>query len=144
MQAVARILGAVAVILMGQRFGRVLPLLLIVPVAVLQATMLLLAGGTGWVWSATQIMDGLVTYYALPLLLGTCAATEPGGRAAVWGGLASKIGLATGPVMGGVIYSIFGFRGVIILGCVGIGLAAIFSASAAAALPVRLRSPDQE
>jgi hypothetical protein len=128
------VFGAFCVILMGMRFGRIRPLLVIIPIALSEALLLLTFGGNGPIWIVGQIIDGVLVYYSLPVLLGTCAATEPGGRAAVWGGLASKVGLATGPALGGTIILFGSYKTALVVGCVGMATAAALASFAATRL----------
>ena len=134
------VLGALIVIVIGMRFGRVLPLSVTIPVALLEGALLLLGKHSEPNWVTAQILDGALTYYALPLLLGTCAATDPGGRAPIWGGLASKLGLATGPALGGFLIET-SYRGLIAGGAAGMALAGAVAIYAAARLAHAHRDP---
>ena len=95
-------LGSVVVVVMGVRFGRLLPLVL---------GMILTLGGT-WVFHLshnfqvylwTNILTGATWCFVIPYLLGMCAAFDPQGRMAALGGFFSKMGLASGPLAAALI-----------------------------------------
>ncbi len=98
--------GSVLVVVMGIRFGRLVPMLI---------GLVLTLGGT---WAFHLIYDksmGLQVYFwaniltaitwcfVIPYLLGMCAAFDPQGRMAALGGFFSKMGLATGPLCAALI-----------------------------------------
>jgi predicted MFS family arabinose efflux permease len=125
------VLGSVAVLGIGARFGRVRPLLLIAPAIAIEALLLLGSAASAQTWYAAQTVDNLLTFFALPLLLGACAAAGRDGRTAVWGGLASKVGVATGPMLGGALLGTAGVKPLIVASCAGIlaaGASAVFAA----------------
>ncbi|MBV6422753.1 MAG: hypothetical protein NAOJABEB_00537 [Steroidobacteraceae bacterium] len=120
--------GSLLVIVFATRFGRAVPLAvaLIVTLAGIwalhysqyRALFLLANCATGITWSLV-----------IPYLLGLCSAFDSTGRAAALGGFASKLGLATGPLIGALVQSGGRYGLLINLSCVGIVLCA------AAALP---------
>lgn len=94
------LLGPLVVIVMGVRFGRFLPLALVM--------LLTLAGTAAFLWSAhpaaylvancgTGITWGMVMAY----LLGMASQFDSAGRTAAAAGFVSKIGLASGPLVAG-------------------------------------------
>lgn len=132
--------GAVVAIAMGLRFGRVMPLALIVPVALAEGLLLACARGSPLVWTTAQLVDGVLTFYALPWLLGTCAATSPGGPQAVWGGIGSKLGLASGPALGGATILAAGYGGLVAFGIAGMAIAGVLAVAAALGIARRASS----
>ena len=91
-------LGAVLVIVLSTRFGIFKPIL---------AGMLLTIAGTyvfnysdvKWIWIAANIGTGITWNFVISHLLGMCARFDQTGQTAVWGGFASKMGLASGPML---------------------------------------------
>ena len=94
--------GSALVVWLGTRLGRQWPLL---------AAIALTAIGNGaLLWSRipeiyllANLGVGLTWAFVMPYLLGMCAAFDPGGRLAALGGLASKLGLATGPLVAALL-----------------------------------------
>jgi predicted MFS family arabinose efflux permease len=91
-------LGAVLVIVISTRFGIFKPIL---------GGMLLTLAGTyvfnycevKWIWIAANIGTGITWNFVISHLLGMCARFDQTGQTAVWGGFASKMGLASGPLL---------------------------------------------
>ncbi|NQZ05723.1 MAG: MFS transporter [Algicola sp.] len=92
------LVGAVLVIVIGTKFGRTVPL----------AAAILLTAFCSWVlhFSASEsvylyanIVIGICWAFVLPYLFGICAALDKAGQLAALGGFASKMGLATGPMV---------------------------------------------
>jgi len=91
-------LGAVLVIVLSTRFGIFKPII---------AGMLLTLVGTytfnycevKWIWIAANIGTGIMWNFVISHLLGMCARFDQTGQTAVWGGFASKMGLASGPML---------------------------------------------
>ncbi len=96
------LLGPLLVILVGVRFGRFLPLALV---------MLLTLGGTAlFHWSADPIAylvancgTGITWGMVMAYLLGMASQFDGAGRTAAAAGFISKIGLASGPMVGGYL-----------------------------------------
>jgi hypothetical protein len=86
------------VIVLSTRFGIFKPIL---------AGMLLTIAGTyvfnysdvKWIWIAANIGTGITWNFVISHLLGMCARFDQTGQTAVWGGFASKMGLASGPML---------------------------------------------
>ncbi|MCR6659532.1 MAG: MFS transporter [Asticcacaulis sp.] len=98
-------LGSVLVIVMGLRFGRLLPAM---------AGLVLTLGGTfafHWIYGVhgldvyfwANILTAITWAFVIPYLLGMCAAFDPQGRMAALGGFFSKMGLASGPLAAALI-----------------------------------------
>lgn len=98
-------LGSALVVIMGVRFGRLLPAM---------AGLLLTLGGTyAFHWSYggngldiyfwANILTAITWAFVIPYLLGMCAAFDPQGRMAALGGFFSKMGLASGPLVAALI-----------------------------------------
>lgn len=96
------ILGALLVIVLYTRFGRVLPLS--------AAILLTIAGVFALHYSGNKILFlvancgmGITWAFVIPYLLGLAAEFDKTGRMAALGGFASKAGLASGPMAAGLL-----------------------------------------
>lgn len=94
------ILGAVLVIVFGLAMGRFWPLLV--------SLALTIAGNYAFHWSgdanvfiAANVLTAITWAFVIPYLLGMAASFDKGGQTAALGGFCSKMGLATGPLVGG-------------------------------------------
>lgn len=94
------IAGAVLVIVFGLRMGRFWPLL--------GSMALTIAGNYAFHWTgdpsvfiAANILTAITWAFVIPYLLGMCASFDKAGQTAALGGFCSKMGLATGPLIGG-------------------------------------------
>jgi len=91
-------IGAVLVIVISTRFGIFKPII---------GGMLLTLVGTyafnyssvKWAWIAANVGTGITWNFVISHLLGMCARFDRTGQTAVWGGFASKMGLASGPML---------------------------------------------
>ena len=94
--------GAVLVIMMGTRFGRLQPLLLAMAVT--------LAGIAAFYWSGNHLvfflanlLTAITWSFVVPYLFGMASALDPSGRMASLAGFASKLGLASGTAAAGLV-----------------------------------------
>lgn len=95
-------LGSVLVILFGTRFGRVR--MLTVSLLLTAAGMYVLHGSASvMIYALANAGTGITWAFVMPHLLGMCARCDTSGRAAALGGFASKMGLATGPLVGALL-----------------------------------------
>ena len=90
--------GAVLVVLVGVRFGRLWP--------ILGGTLVALAGNAAYhfatapaVFIVANVSTEIAWFFVIPYLLGLCAQFDRGGRSAALAGLFSKLGLASGPLV---------------------------------------------
>jgi predicted MFS family arabinose efflux permease len=91
-------LGALSVVILSTRFGLFKPIL---------GAMILTIAGTyvfnfsdvKWIWIAANVGTGITWNFVISHLLGMCARFDQTGQTAVWGGFASKMGLASGPML---------------------------------------------
>ncbi len=91
-------LGAVLVIVLKLRAGRVRPIL----AALLLCSAGMLAfrySGSGVMYALANIVTAVAWAFGIPYLLGMCAAFDRQGRAATLASVASKLGLASGPLV---------------------------------------------
>jgi len=91
-------IGALLVVFVSTRFGLFKPIL---------GAMILTVGGTyvfnfsdvKWIWIVANVGTGITWNFVISHLLGMCARFDETGQTAVWGGFASKMGLASGPML---------------------------------------------
>lgn len=109
------IIGAVLVVALGVRIGRWRPLLIGVVLAIV--------GTAAFHWSADPIVyiaancvTGSAWSFIIAYLLGMAAEFDRGGRSAAAAGFISKMGLATGPFIAGVLLERGGY-GLLINAC---------------------------
>jgi predicted MFS family arabinose efflux permease len=96
------IIGSVLVIVVGTRFGRLRTVLF--ALALTAAGMWILRYSAMPTMYAIANCGTAITWsFVIPYLLGTCAKLDVSGRAAAFGGFASKMGLATGPLAGALL-----------------------------------------
>lgn len=91
-------LGALLVVVIGTRWGRLAP--------IVAGTLVFLLGTLAFRWSAVPavfvaacIATAIAVFFVIPFLLGLCAEFDRGGRAAALAGLFSKLGIASGPFL---------------------------------------------
>ena len=122
-------LGAVLVIVVSTRFGIFKPIL---------GGMLLTLVGTyifnysdvKWIWIAANIGTGITWNFVIAHLLGMCARFDQTGQTAVWAGFASKMGLASGPMLFSFIVGARNYSALIVT-----ALALLILATFASAIP---------
>jgi predicted MFS family arabinose efflux permease len=120
-------LGAVLVIVVSTRFGIFKPIL---------GGMLLALAGTyvfnycevKWIWIAANIGTGIMWNFVISHLLGMCARFDQTGQTAVWGGFASKMGLASGPMLFSLIVGAGNYSALIAMALVLLACATLASA----------------
>ena len=102
------------------RTGRVRPVVLGILATLFSVGLLLLPGGTAFFMA--NVLFGICFALTLPYLLGLASELEPTGQMAALGGFASKMGLATGPAVAGLIIGDDQFDRVILLSISLLGL----------------------
>lgn len=96
------ILGSMLVVVMATRYGRWWPLLLGMSLTVL-GTLLLHWSGQPWAFLLANCGVGITWAFVIPYLFGMCAHFDPVGQMASLGGFASKMGLASGPLLAALL-----------------------------------------
>jgi len=120
-------LGALLVVLISTRFGIFKPIL---------GAMILTIAGTyvfnfsdvKWIWIAANVLTGITWNFVISHLLGMCARFDQTGQTAVWGGFASKMGLASGPMLFSLIVGAGNYAVLIATAMVLLALATMASA----------------
>ncbi len=103
------IIGALLVVFMGDRFGRFKPLLI--------AMLLTLVGTAGFYWSSNgaiyfiaNVGTGITWSFVVPYLFGMASNMDASGRMTTLAGFVSHFGLATGPLVAGLILGADNFK----------------------------------
>lgn len=116
--------GAVLVIVMGTRFGRLRPLCL--------ATLITLAGTAAFfrsdiaaVFFVANVGTTITWSFVVPYLFGMLSRLDHSGRLATLGGFVSKLGLASGPLFAGYILRSNDFIPLITAAIVALALAGV-------------------
>jgi MFS transporter, DHA1 family, inner membrane transport protein len=95
-------LGSLLVIVMGTKFGRFWPVLVaFVPTLLGNAAFHMSASAE--VFAGANVGTAVTWAFIIPYLLGICASFDKTGQTAALGGFASHMGLATGPLLGGML-----------------------------------------
>jgi len=96
-------LGCLAVVTLGLRYGRFRPLCVTIVLAVAAYLAFLLCQGIPVLFAAAEITVAMVWAFVAPYLFGMCSSFDGQGRMAAWSSFFSKLGMATGPALGGVV-----------------------------------------
>jgi len=96
------LIGAFLVISVGTKYGRTFPLLISIVMTAL-CSWLLHFSESAQVYLITNIIIGITWAFVLPYLFGICSELDKTGQLAAAGGFASKMGLATGPMVGALL-----------------------------------------
>ncbi|MCP5090192.1 MAG: MFS transporter [Gammaproteobacteria bacterium] len=127
------LLGAGLVIVFHTRYGRTIPLALAM-LATMAATWALHYSSSGTVYLAANCIIGVTWAFVMSYLLGLVSAFDQTGQMAALGGFASKMGLASGPLAGGLLLGDDNYGLLINLAVIGLALSAV-----ASLIPARLK-----
>lgn len=132
------LLGAGLVILFHTRYGRTVPLTIAI-LATVAATWALHYSENGTIFLVANCVIGVTWAFVMSYLLGLVAAFDQTGQMAALGGFASKMGLASGPMAGGILLGDDNYGLLINLAVVGLALSAV-----ACLIPARLKDQPDE
>jgi predicted MFS family arabinose efflux permease len=96
------LVGAFLVIVIGTKYGRTLPLVSSILITAL-CSWLLHYSENEQVYLIANIIIGVTWAFALPYMFGICSELDKAGQLAAMGGFASKMGLASGPMVGALL-----------------------------------------
>lgn len=96
------LIGAFLVIVVGTKFGRTLPLLIAIFITAL-CSWALHYSELEQVYLLANIVIGITWAFVLPYLFGICSELDKAGQVAAMGGFASKMGLASGPMVAALL-----------------------------------------
>lgn len=100
--------GSFAVALLGARYGRAGPILGAIAITVI-ATAAFARSDLPPLFIGANIATAILWAFGISYLLGLAAAFDKSGQAAALGGLASKLGLASGPLAAGLLLDHFAY-----------------------------------
>jgi len=96
------IAGSVLVIFISTRFGRLWPLTVSMSITAVGTWLLHYSGEALYYWIA-NVGVGITWAFGISYLLGMCSAFDASGQMAALGGFASKMGLASGPMVAALL-----------------------------------------
>ena len=127
------LLGAGLVIVFHTRYGRTIPLAIAILVTI-ASTWALHYSNSGTVFLLANCAIGVTWAFVMSYLLGLVAAFDSTGQMAALGGFASKLGLASGPLAGGLLLGDDNYGLLINLAVIGLALCTL-----ASVIPARLK-----
>jgi predicted MFS family arabinose efflux permease len=96
------LIGPFLVIIIGTKYGRTIPLVTSILITAI-CSWLLHYSESSEVYLIANIIIGVTWAFALPYMFGICSELDKAGQLAALGGFASKVGLATGPMVGALL-----------------------------------------
>lgn len=132
------LLGAGLVIVFHARYGRTIPIAAAM-VATMMASWALNYSSAGGVYLVANCMIGVTWAFTISYLLGLVSAFDRTGQMAALGGFASKMGLASGPLAGGLLLGDDNYGLLITLAVIALGISAV-----ASLIPARLKDRPAE
>ncbi|WP_245560594.1 MFS transporter [Colwellia piezophila] len=119
------LIGAFLVIIIGTKYGRTIPLVSSILITAL-CSWLLHFSDSEQVYLVANIIIGVTWAFSLPYMFGICSELDKAGQFAALGGFASKLGLASGPMVGALVLTNEQYNTVINVAVFGLILSAIF------------------
>lgn len=129
--------GSLLVIVIGTKFGRTVPLIVAILVTAV-CSWVLIYSEVSMVYLLANILIGVTWAFVLPYLFGICSELDKAGQLAALGGFASKMGLASGPMVAALMLTDDNYQLLIYVAAVVLVIAA-----AVAYLPARLLDKDK-
>ncbi|WP_068547431.1 MFS transporter [Thalassotalea crassostreae] len=124
--------GAFLVIVIGTKYGRTVPIIAAIVLTAI-STWLLHFSESANVYLIANIIIGITWAFILPYLFGICSELDKAGQMAALGGFASKMGLASGPMVAALFLGNDNYGLLIDMAAIGLVICAI-----AAFYPARL------
>lgn len=118
--------GGMMVYIIGTRFGRTIPLVIGISVAAI-FTFLLHYSENVTIYFIANSVTGIAWGFTIPYILGLCASFDKHGQVAALAGFISKMGLATGPLIGSLFIIEYGFNFIINIAVFALFIAIIMS-----------------
>jgi len=117
------LLGSMLVIVMGTKFGRTGPLVSAILITALCSWALVFSEISS-VYLLANVIIGITWAFALPYMFGICSELDKAGQLAALGGFASKMGLASGPMVAALMLTNDDYQAVIYVSAIALVLAA--------------------
>lgn len=118
--------GGLLVYIIGTKFGRTIPLIIGISVATIFTYLLHYSDNTN-IYFIANTFTGIAWGFTIPYLLGLCATFDFHGQMAALAGFVSKMGLASGPLVGSLFIISNGFSYIINLATIALMIALILS-----------------
>ena len=118
--------GGLLVYIIGTRFGRTIPLIIGISVASIFTYLLHYSDNIN-IYFVANTFTGIAWGFTIPYLLGLCATFDLHGQMAALAGFVSKMGLASGPLVGSLFIISNGFSYIINLATIALLIALILS-----------------
>ena len=118
--------GGVLVYIIGTRFGRTIPLIIGISVASIFTYLLHYSDNIN-IYFVANTFTGIAWGFTIPYLLGLCATFDLHGQMAALAGFVSKMGLASGPLVGSLFIISNGFSYIINSATIALLIALILS-----------------
>jgi len=118
------LIGAILVIIIGTKYGRAIPLVSAIILTAL-CSWVLHFSSSEMVYLIANIIIGITWAFVLPYLFGICSELDKTGQMAALGGFASKMGLASGPMVAALILHGENYQQVINIAAIGLIICAI-------------------
>ena len=118
--------GGVLVYIIGTRFGRTIPLIIGISIASIFTYLLHYSDNIN-IYFVANTFTGIAWGFTIPYLLGLCATFDLHGQMAALAGFVSKMGLASGPLVGSLFIISNGFSYIINLATIALMIALILS-----------------
>jgi predicted MFS family arabinose efflux permease len=118
--------GGLLVYIIGTKFGRTIPLIIGISVATIFTYLLHYSDNTN-IYFIANTFTGIAWGFTIPYLLGLCATFDFHGQMAALAGFVSKMGLASGPLVGSLFIISNGFSYIINLATIALLIALILS-----------------
>lgn len=118
------LLGAFLVIIIGTKYGRAIPLISAILLTAL-CSWVLHFSSSEMAYLIANIIIGITWAFVLPYLFGICSELDKSGQMAALGGFASKMGLASGPMVAALILNGENYQQVINFAAIGLIFCAI-------------------
>ena len=101
--------GGLLVYVIGTKYGRTIPLFIGVTISAI-FTFLLHYSENITIYFIANTVTGIAWAFVIPYILGLCASFDSHGQMAALAGFVSKVGLATGPLVGSMFIFNYGFE----------------------------------
>jgi predicted MFS family arabinose efflux permease len=117
--------GGILVYIIGTKYGRTVPLVLGISISAI-FTFLLHYSSNISIYFLANTVTGIAWAFVIPYILGLCASFDSHGQMAALAGFISKVGLATGPLVGALLIIEYGFGLIINIASIALAIAVVF------------------
>jgi len=117
--------GGILVYIIGTKYGRTAPLVLGISISAI-FTFLLHYSSNISIYFLANTVTGIAWAFVIPYILGLCASFDSHGQMAALAGFISKVGLATGPLVGALLIIEYGFGLIINIASIALVIAVVF------------------